>query len=1187
MDQDTPVSLASPSEGKPAIQSPQRKNKDDLNNCGSNTTSNNGQDLFGTDTATSKIAIINSGVNGVSPAVTSLSPVLLPSNSFLSWKDTHGIARKVKVIRIEQQSNASCTLPTAKVICTPTNLPQDLGSTSSATIMTPVATPGNSVRTSIITEGKPLMEEDGVANPLEQEMELSGEDQDNSSTKTISDLGESHDLGCNVSANVSAIPTTTCTTKEGANEVDIHSSPVECEVSFSGEGETDHNIQPESKSKKIVMKKTKNSNLSKTLTFGHMRQERQVHPCHLCGSLLFRGTPVHSVDLHQPLPLSSLLPSILLASLGMSCPLPRSNGVKLCQRCYDLLMEGDATYKKLQVVTERMREAWPAYILESKSLDNTLKGGVIATMPVSNEPIRPTTPPSLSTSRKYVPILPKAEQLSEEPLETSKRSRSKTLKSGTKKKPQPEEGNSHKLCICGLCGMDFYGEQDWCLHMAAVHHVQPRWLWYNLQATLKMQIGKELERPDPLPQQDYTDGRKIRKCHACGKTFSERHELVQHLREFHNMVVDDEFLASISGETTEQPQEPQPVAAVQIKTEVMWDQHDMDSQIWQPENDHTWQQEDHMKQSENSEAWQTGDDHTWQADEQVGNTCSYEDARARLLAEEELTLSKGNTRERSAEEATTSTIQNRVEEPRPSRGARWWCRACGQAFNSLGALHRHKQQNHPGMLRVASRTPKVESLKETTGDAGMACEEEERHLSLKCIVCGLNVEGKKNLKRHMEAEHEGSVVILEGDGCGGIINHRLNLTAAPEAEGDSEERQQVINQNLGQGKSKSKMSCRACGAAFSNLVTLAKHQHEHHKEMVDEGGGPVGSVGIMMLECEVCERRMHGLSALRLHMTKVHHWPHKTGRQHRCKLCLYQGRTRRQLENHMRVKHGMDIMPHVECKLCGKSYTAGYLNRHVANMHENKKGFACEFCGMKFNDNSSLKSHIYFEHANNRWKCEPCKLAFQKYHQLRQHNYYVHSTKVHTCNYCGKTYKRKSDHTEHIKRKHMEKIPTQCPKCPNSYLDRKKLRTHLMRKHGVPWEDTISRRFARIQQESNCLRARPGVIHPDSSSAISKNSKNLRTLTREDPEAQQRGDSADPSDGIHHYAHEEDGEGGRGGGGGGEEGAGVEVVEAVGSSHVEALAEEAGYNIVEVTEAPGDLHAMGDISYIILQAGEH
>lgn len=144
-----------------------------------------------------------------------------------------------------------------------------------------------------------------------------------------------------------------------------------------------------------------------------------------------------------------------------------------------------------------------------------------------------------------------------------------------------------------------------------------------------------------------------------------------------------------------------------------------------------------------------------------------------------------------------------------------------------------------------------------------------------------------------------------------------------------------------------------------------------------------------------------------------------------------------------------------------------------------------------------------------------------------------------------------------------------------------------MRKHGVPWEDTISRRFARIQQESNCLRARPGVIHPDSSSVISKNSKNLRILTQENPEAQQQGDAADPSDGIHHYSHEEDGEGGRGGGGGGEERAGVEVVEAVGSSHVEALAEEAGYNIVEVTEAPGDLHAMGDISYIILQAGEH
>lgn len=1026
MDQDTPLPLATPSGGKTAIQSLQQEDKGNISNCGSSTASNNGQDMLGADTATSKIAIISTDVNGCSAPITSLSPIILPSNSFLSWKDTHGIARKVKVIRVEQQSSTSCTLPTAKVICTPTDLPQDLGTSSSTTIMTPVATSSDSARTTLVTEGKSLIEEDGdqTGCHVGQEMELPGGDQENLSTKTI--LDEDHDLDCNVThAIASATSAATFTTKEEAHEVEIHSSPVECEVSFGGEGETGSDTQPERKSRKIVMRKTKHSRSSRALTFGRMRQERQVYPCHLCGSLLFPGAAAHNLDLQQPLPLSSLLPSILLASLGMSCPLPQAKGVELCKRCYDLLMEGDATYKKLQGVTERMKDAWPAYILDSKALDNTIKSSVIATVPISNEPVCPVTPPSHITCRKYVPILPKSEQGSGVSLETDKKARSKTQKINTKKKPQPGEGNNHKLCICGLCGMDFYGEQDWCLHMAAVHHVQPSWLWYSLQATLKMQIGKELERPDPLPHQDCRDNRKFRKCHACGKTFSERHELVQHLRELHNMVVDDEFLASISGEATKQPQEPQPVAAVHIKTEVMWDQQDMYSQTWQPEGDQTWQQEDHVRHPETSEAWQTGDDHTWQAEDgQIDNTCSYEDARARLLAEEDTTLSKSNTRDRSPEEAATSTLPNHVEDPRPSRGARWWCRACGQAFNSLGALHRHKQQNHPGMLRIASRTPKVEPLKEATvREEDMASGEEAKQASLKCIVCGVNVEGKKNLKRHMEAEHEGSVVILEGDGCGGVINHRLNLTTAPESEADAEERQQqVISQNFAQGKSKSKMSCRACGAAFSNIVTLAKHQHEHHKEMVDERGGPVGSVGIMMLECEVCERRMHGLSALRLHMTKVHRWPHKTGRQHRCKLCLYQGRTRRQLENHMRVKHGMDIMPHVECKLCGKSYTANYLSRHVANMHENKKGFSCEFCGMKFNDNSTLKSHIYFEHANNRWKCEPCQLAFQKYHQLRQHNYYVHSTKVHTCNFCGKTYKRKSDHTEHIKRKHTEKV---------------------------------------------------------------------------------------------------------------------------------------------------------------------
>ncbi|KAK7077321.1 hypothetical protein SK128_019754 [Halocaridina rubra] len=348
----------------------------------------------------------------------------------------------------------------------------------------------------------------------------------------------------------------------------------------------------------------------------------------------------------------------------------------------------------------------------------------------------------------------------------------------------------------------------------------------------------------------------------------------------------------------------------------------------------------------------------------------------------------------------------------------------------------------------------------------------------RCKVCNLSANSEKELKEHTDTSHFSLVV---------IANDSSREVVLPENRESNEEEKAAFeisnSSEAGNEKVKdSELKCSDCKEVFENRLKHLEHMLIFHGALEENQ-----EKGMVRYECEVCERRIYGLAALRVHMSKVHY---KTQSEFKyiCNLCIYKSRSKSQLGKHMKSKHDVEITPSVQCETCGKMYGRNYILKHIATMHSTQpRNFQCNFCDMKFYDLAGLKFHIYHEHANKVWKCSKCPLEFKKYHQLRQHRIFLHSTQVHTCPDCCKTFKRKGDLTEHIKRLHSQRVVLLCPRCPKQYVNRFKLRNHLMKHHDVPWEDTLAWNYARHQRANNCRRTEGGILELNKDQPQSEN----------------------------------------------------------------------------------------------------
>ncbi len=651
------------------------------------------------------------------------------------------------------------------------------------------------------------------------------------------------------------------------------------------------------------------------------------------------------------------------------------------------------------------------------------------------------------------------------------------------------------VTLCELCGAR---PREWQTHAAIHHRLPPRWRNPELVVTLKALIKKEVSP---------TGGWKgVGHCPACPDTFSDPGDLMNHLTQHHRVGVQHSQPVCVErdavegqDETGQQQGAEEAVGLVkeqvllgkeeETEDRVMVEVKDKEESV-QKESTRDVEAEDrHVMKEEEEEEKGT------QCDRTVEGECVLREG----VVEEQNKVGRGNI-EGQQEIGPSQHMCPRRSGGGAGRGhaSQWRCRVCAAIFTSQQDHDLHKAAAHPGSVR-ARRGKTQPALPPSTPQEAAG----DHH----------------DAEQPMAATQEGAIIIMEGDMHGGVMNCHLQ---SPE-------------DTLSQPGSAEGLVCGTCGEVLEDRPALLRHRQTAHPGVGDAGDRE----SKVLLECPLCGRRVFGLPALRLHQARTHPRPTHSLPHHCCRLCPAQCHTRAQLERHMQERHGAPPPPPpVRCDQCGKTYSARYIDAHVANMHGDARCFSCTFCPMRFGGRDSLRTHVSREHANTSWRCQECQLQFTKYHQLRQHWLYVHSRAEHRCPECPRSFKRRCDLTEHTKRRHQERPARECSFCPKVYCDRKRLRMHLMRKHSVAWEDTLAQSYARRQRENNCLRRRQQQQQQPRSPRLSY---------RQQKQQQQQ----QPAEGV-----------------------GREAVAVLGEDQPE-------YSVVELSEAP---HPLTDtISYIILE----
>lgn len=127
-----------------------------------------------------------------------------------------------------------------------------------------------------------------------------------------------------------------------------------------------------------------------------------------------------------------------------------------------------------------------------------------------------------------------------------------------------------------------------------------------------------------------------------------------------------------------------------------------------------------------------------------------------------------------------------------------------------------------------------------------------------------------------------------------------------------------------------------------------------------------------------------------------------------CKKVIF---TKRGFLRHIRVH--FDKRP-CKCDLCGKSYRIEQdLARHIRDVHEGLKKYACDICGRAFANKGAKDDHRRIHTGERPYACEHCPKVFRTLNSIYIHNRVHTDYKPHRCSYCGKHFRNRQRLTHH------------------------------------------------------------------------------------------------------------------------------------------------------------------------------
>lgn len=84
------------------------------------------------------------------------------------------------------------------------------------------------------------------------------------------------------------------------------------------------------------------------------------------------------------------------------------------------------------------------------------------------------------------------------------------------------------------------------------------------------------------------------------------------------------------------------------------------------------------------------------------------------------------------------------------------------------------------------------------------------------------------------------------------------------------------------------------------------------------------------------------------------------------------------------------------------------------------------------------------------YKCDFCPMEFRKRSKMNRHKREIHlqNFKIYNCDECDKGFKRKEHYDRHMRGKH-NKVKFQCSLCDRMYVEKNRVRIHLIKFHGL------------------------------------------------------------------------------------------------------------------------------------------
>lgn len=226
--------------------------------------------------------------------------------------------------------------------------------------------------------------------------------------------------------------------------------------------------------------------------------------------------------------------------------------------------------------------------------------------------------------------------------------------------------------------------------------------------------------------------------------------------------------------------------------------------------------------------------------------------------------------------------------------------------------------------------------------------------------------------------------------------------------------------------------CALCNKSYSSSAVLKEHTKQVHAAKED-----------LCITCETCHKQFVSPSHLNAHIQVAHGTVpcpkcpkilasqgslkkhlialHGEGEQYVCDVCARVFRSKKCLDNHVKLHLGTRVEDKVQCSMCASWFTdQNCLTKHIKRVHEvSEVPLSCEICGWEAKNQPSLYGHMHRVHAALKYECEFCLKKFKRQHHMKEHVAIHHTgAALYDCKYCEEKFNSKNKLYSHRKIMH-------------------------------------------------------------------------------------------------------------------------------------------------------------------------